>query len=378
MAEVLNTKTRLKSFYFSHKRKIFTTLRLILSAGLITYLVIYKSGFRDFQHFWDILKTINAPLILASASTYVFIVFISSLRWQILLKTQGISISKGYLSSSFLIGSFFNNLLPTSVGGDIYRSVDIANKAKVSIGKSASVLVMDRFSGVITSSIYAIIALLLGFRTVGRTSYVIPVIVFFAVCVIILFFLLNPSILRLNKLVKKIKFLSKIREKLKEVYHTFRSFKKFKLALVQALLCSFALQFGFIVNCYLAARALGIDLSFASFVFIVPIVATIAMLPVSIGGTGIRENSLVFLMVALGASSEKATVTSLLLFAMIITVGIIGAVVYAVRPFILKQPKGLKAVLEKEIEIVTEEGLIEAAEEEIGKEDLDTDKNSAG
>jgi len=63
---------------------------------------------------------------------------------------------------------------------------------------------------------------------------------------------------------------------------------------------------------------------------------------------------------------------------MIITVGIIGAVVYAVRPFILKQPKGLKAVLEKEIEIVTEEGLIEAAEEEIGKEDLDTDKNSAG
>jgi len=139
--------------------------------------------------------------------------------------------------------------------------------------------------------------------------------------------------------------------------------------LVLALLCSFALQFGFIANCYLAARAFGINLSFASFIFIVPIVATIAMLPISIGGTGIRENSLVFLMVALGASSDKSTVTSLLLFAMIVTVGIIGAFVYIFRPFILRQPKGLKAVLGKEIEIVTEEGLIEAAEEEIEKED---------
>jgi glycosyltransferase 2 family protein len=378
MAEVLNSKTGLKSFYFKHKKKIFTVLRLIISAALIMYLVIFKSGFRDFQHFWDILKTVDMPLILASVSIYIFVIFISSLRWQILLKTQGIIISKGYLSSSFLIGSFFNNLLPTSFGGDIYRSVDIANKAKVSIGKSASVLVMDRFSGVITSSVYAIIALLLGFRTVGRTSYVIPVIVFFAVCVVILFFLLNPSFLGLNKLVKKIKFLSKIREKLREVYHTFQSFKKFKLALVLALLCSFALQFGFIANCYLAARALGIDLSFASFVFLVPIVATIAMLPLSIGGTGIRENSQVFLMVALGASSVKSTVTSLLLFAMIIMVGIIGAIVYIVRPFILKQPKGRKAVLEKEIEIVTEEGLIEAAEEELEREDPDIDKNPAG
>ena len=373
MAEVSNKKTGLKSFYFRRKKKLYTALRLILSAGLITYLIIFKSGFRDFQHFWNVLKTVNIPLILASVSIYVFIVFVSASRWQILLKTQGIRISRGYLSSSFLIGSFFNNLLPTSVGGDIYRSVDIANKAKVSIGKSASVLVMDRFSGVITSSVYAIIALFLGFRTVGKTSYVIPVIVFFAVCVIILFFLLNPSFLGLNRLVKKIRFLSKISEKLKEVYHTFRSFKKFKLALVSALLCSFALQFGFIVNCYLAARALGIELSFESFIFIVPMVATIAMLPISIGGTGIRENSLVFLLVALGAPSEKSTVTSLLLFAMIITVGIIGAVVYAVRPFILKQPKDRKAVLEKEIEIVTEEGLLDAAEVETESKNQDTD-----
>jgi len=328
-----------KQFYAKHKKKISTTLRILISAGLIAYLIIFRSGFKDFNNFVDILKTINIPLLIASASIHIFGIWISAFRWQILLKTQDIRISQGYLSSSFLIGTFFNNLLPTSIGGDIYRTIDIANKEKISIGKSASVIVVERFSGVISAATYAIIALFLGFRTVGKTSYVIPVIVFFAVCIILLFIILNPSILRLNKVVDRIKFLSRTREKLREIYHTFMSFKKYKLALISVLICSFALQFGVIGNYWLAARSLGINLSFESFIFIVPIVATIAMLPISIGGTGIRENSLVFLMVALGAPSDKSTVCSLILFAMLIVLGIIGAVVYIVRPLFMKQPR---------------------------------------
>ena len=359
-------KKRLKQFYTKHKKKIFTGLRILISAGLIAYLVIFKSGFKEFSHFVDILKTINIPLIIASASIHIFGIWISALRWQILLKTQNIRISQTYLSSSFLIGSFFNNLLPTSIGGDIFRTVDIANKAKISVGKSASVIVVERFSGVISAATYAIIALFLGFRTVGKTSYVIPVIVFFAVCVILVFIILNPSILRLNKVIDKIKFLSRIREKLREVYHTFMSFKKYKLALVAVLFCSFALQFGVIGNYWLAAKSLGIGLSFESYIFIVPIVATIAMLPISIGGTGIRENSLVFLMVALGAPSDKSTVCSLILFAMLIVLGIIGAVIYVVKPFVIKQPRISKVELKEEA--VLEKSPEDLAEEENGQD----------
>ena len=330
-----NFKTRIKSFYGKHKKKIFTILRIVVSVGLIAYLI--KSQFKDFKTILDMIKTVDIPLLLAAASIHIFGVWISAVRWQILLKTQNVRISQGYLSSSFLIGSFFNNVLPTSIGGDIFRSLDIANKAKVSVGKSASVLVIDRFAGIISAALYAVIALFLGFATIGTTSYVIPVAIFFAVSIILGFLILNPSILRLNKIVRKIKFLSKIREKLVEVYHTFLSFKKYKLALFEALLCSLALQFGVICNYYLAARSLGINLSLTSFIFIVPVVATIAMLPIAIGGTGLRENALVFFMVALGAQNEKAAMTSLLIFAMILVLGIVGGITYAVRPFILKQ-----------------------------------------
>ena len=252
-------KNKLKAFYAKHKKKILTALRLVVSAALIAYLIFFRSEFKTFGDFINIIKTINIPLLLAAASMHVFGVWISVVRWNILLRTQKIKISQGYLASSFLIGSFFNNLLPTSIGGDIFRTVDISKKGGVSIGKSASVIVIERFSGVVSAATYAIIALLLGFRTIGKTSYVIPVIVFFVLCILLGFIILNPQFLRLGKLVNRIRFLSKIREKLKEIYHTFQSFKKYKLALFEAMLCSFALQFGIIVHYWLAARSLGVE-----------------------------------------------------------------------------------------------------------------------
>ena len=353
-----NFKNKIKSFYVKHKKKIFTIFRIVVSIGLIVYLI--KSQFKDFNTILALIKTVYIPLLLAAASIHIFGVWISAVRWQILLKTQGIRISQGYLSSSFLIGSFFNNVLPTSIGGDIFRSLDAANKGKISIGKSASVIVIDRFAGVISAALYAFVALFLGLATIGTTSYVIPIAIFFAICIVLVFLILNPSILRLNKIVHKIKFLSKIREKLVEVYHTFLSFKKYKLALFEALLCSLALQFGVIGNYYLAARSLGVNLSLASFIFIVPVVATIAMLPITIGGTGLRENMLVFFMVALGAQHEKSAMTSLVLFAMLLVLGIIGGIIYAVRPFILKQPqpsqKDLEQNLDSSVEDMADQG----------------------
>ena len=71
-----------------------------------------------------------------------------------------------------------------------------------------------------------------------------------------------------------------------------------------------------ILEYYLAARALDIDLGLVAFIFISPVVAIITMLPISIGGLGLRENSLVFILVAMGVINERATVFSLLILVM--------------------------------------------------------------
>jgi hypothetical protein len=87
-----------------------------------------------------------------------------------------------------------------------------------------------------------------------------------------------------------------------------------------------------ILNYYFAARALGIELGLVAFIFIVPVVAVIAMLPISIGGIGLRENSLVFIMVAMGVINEKAAIFSLIIFAMFLLLGLMGGLTYIIRP----------------------------------------------
>jgi len=325
---------KIKLFYRKNKKKIFIAFRIIISAGLIGYLI--KTQFSDFASIIDILKHISIPLLLLSASTHVFGIWITAVRWQALLRTQNVNLSVRYLTSTVLIGFFFNNFLPTSVGGDVYRAYDIKNKGKLPIGSSLSVIVVERFSGIISAVCYLIIALFLGFTAIGTQSIIIPIIIFFVIVVIGALLILHPSVLRIDKLIKKIRFLSKIRESLTNVYHTFLSFKKYKLVLAKVLLFSFSLQFAVILNYFFAARSLGIDLGLTAYIFIVPIVATISMIPISLGGIGIRENTLVFILVSMGVLNEEAAMCSLILFLMLIIIGAIGGITYIIRPFLSK------------------------------------------
>jgi len=327
-------KNRIISFYRENRKLILLLIRIIISVSLIVFLL--KTQFKDIRSALEIIKSVNKPLLILSLSTHIFGIWITAVRWNTLLGTQKVKLGTTTLTLTVLIGFFFNNFLPTSIGGDVFRTYDAAKKANIPIETSASIIIVERFSGIISASTYAIIALFLGFTAIGNQSFIIPVIIFFIICIIIAFFILNPSILRLNKLINKIKFLKKVKEKLANIYFTFLSFKKFKWVLVRVMIYSFLLQFAVILNYFLAAKSLGINLNLTAFIFIVPVVTIIAMVPISIGGIGIRENALVFIMTAIGVGSEQAALCALLIFLMLIFIGIIGGIIYSIRPHYIK------------------------------------------
>lgn len=332
-----NILKKVRDFYLRYKKIINTTLRIAISVGLIIYLI--SSQFKDFKTVSGTLRGINILFISLSFSTIIYGIWITAFRWQTLLKTQGIRLSILSLASSTLIGVFFNNFLPTSIGGDVYRAYDVTKKTGFPMSSSVSVIVVERLSGIIASAMFAVAALFLGFSAIGGKSIIIPIVIFLALSIIIFFLILNPNIFGLKKLAKKIKFLSKLFEKLINVYNTFLSFKKYKLVIIKVLFYSLSLQFAVVINYWLASRALGISLDLTAFIFIVPVVSIISMLPISLGGIGVREGSLVFLMVSLGAQNAKAVMCSLLLLAMSLIMGVIGGLVYAIRPLIAKKEK---------------------------------------
>lgn len=324
-------KKKIISFYKKNKKAILLILRIVISVSLIVFLV--KTQIKDFPTIIEILKSSNKILLLLSLLTHVFGIWITAFRWRTLLDTQNVKLSTGALSVTVLIGFFFNNFLPTSIGGDVFRTYDASKKGKIPLGTSASVIIVERFSGVVSASVFAIVALFLGFTAIGNQPIIIPIVIFFIISVIIAIIIINPSAFGVRRLFNRFKFLRKIKEKLSNIFNTFASFKKHKVVLLKVLIYSFLLQFAVVLNYYLAALALGIDLGLAAFIFIVPVVSIIAMIPISIGGIGLRENSLVFIMVALGVVSEEAALCSLLLLLMLILVGMVGGIVYIVRPY---------------------------------------------
>ena len=327
-------KKKLLSFFKKNKKRLFMVLRIAISISLIFFLI--KTQFKDIRSITEVLRSANINLILLSAATHIFGVWITVVRWKTLLLTQKINLGMGYLTSSALIGLFFNILLPTSVGGDIFRAYDVAKKTGKPVEISLSVVLVGRFTGIISAMVYAIIALFLGFTAIGERSVIIPIAIFFFICAVIAFIILNPSLLRLDKIIGRIKFLNRIRQRLINIYQAFLNFKKFKWALVRVFIYSLLLQFSVILFYFFAARAFGIQLDLAAFFFIVPMITIIAMVPISIGGIGLRENSLVFIMLSLGVINEKAALTSLITLLFLLFLGIIGGIVYIVRPLILK------------------------------------------
>ena len=330
-------KNKIVSFYRKNKKVILLIARIAISVSLIVYLI--STRLNDFSSIIEILKSSNKLLLLLSLSTHALGTYITAVRWKALLNTQKVKLSTATLSVTVLIGSFFNNFLPTSIGGDVFRTYDASKKGKIPLSTSASVILVERFSGVVGAATYAIIALFLGFTAIGHRSVIIPIIIFFVVTVILAFLIINPSLFRLGKISNKFKFIRKLKEKLSNVYNTLISFKKYKKELIVVLIFSFLLQFTVILNWWLAAMALEIHLTLTAFIFIVPVVATIAMVPISIGGIGLRENSLVFIMVTMGITNEKAALCSLLILLMIILMGIIGGIIYIIRPYFESRSK---------------------------------------
>ncbi len=330
-------KNKIIAFYRKNKKSILLVLRIVVSISLITYLI--KTRFENFSSIFEILKSSdiillpNIILLLLAMLTHVFGTWITAFRWKALLNTQDVKLSTATLSVTVLIGLFFNNILPTIIGGDVFRTYDVSKKAKIPLSSSASVILVERFSGTVSSAIYAVAALFLGFTAIGNQPVIIPIVIFFVIVAIIALIIMKPSIFGIAKFLKRFKFANRIKEKLSNAYNTLMSFKNHRIVLLKVLVYSFFLQFAVILNWYLSAMALGINLSLTAFIFIVPVVSTISMIPISIGGIGLRENSLVFIMVAMGVANEKAALCSLLILFMLILVGLVGGIVYVVRPY---------------------------------------------
>ena len=92
-------------------------LKVIVSVGLIAFLMNQV----DFKEIIIILKKVDMKMILFALLLLIIQIFIANLRWQVVLNSQKININFNKTLMFFWSGLFFNQVMPSSVGGDVIR-----------------------------------------------------------------------------------------------------------------------------------------------------------------------------------------------------------------------------------------------------------------
>ncbi len=311
-------------------KKIIT--KCVVSCLLLGYL-LYKT---DLSAIWTALKTTNPFWIVISFSLHIIGFLLTAYRWQMLLAARGAYFPTWYLVRSVLIGIFFNNFLPSTVGGDVYRAYDTA-KHVGSKTESMTVVVVERLTGIFALGLFAVFALLLGFSHFGRIPIIWSAIGGLIVVFLLFLAAMNRDVAKTVKVLFehpemiRIPFLSKLQVKFKQIYDALCVYKRNKRVMFIAFLLALLLQVNVIVHYYFISYALALPVPLLYFFLIIPVVTVVLMVPIFINGIGGREAAYILLLGKFGVTSSEAIAFSWIAFGMILVQGIAGGIVYALR-----------------------------------------------
>jgi uncharacterized protein (TIRG00374 family) len=235
------------------------------------------------------------------------------------------------LICSLLVGHFFNNLLPSTIGGDAFRVYDIARYSKKNM-QSVIAVVTERMMGTLALATIALLAVIFGFWVVkGVYAFNWLVSGFFLIILISFLIFTNQNFVdNVTQVFRKLK-LNKISKKIREAYDVYNFMKSKRNALWVVFIISVILQINVVIHYYFISISLNLGISILYFFIIIPIVLIVLLLPISINGIGVREGSYVFLMALVGVPGQKAIAFSWLAFGLIVLIGVVGGVVFALR-----------------------------------------------
>jgi glycosyltransferase 2 family protein len=136
------------------RRILFSTIKIVISAALL-YLALRKANFSDLASRIDVASL--GWLGLAIAATFLQI-FIGVLRWRIVSAECGAPLPIRQAMRYNLIGAFFNQTLPSSIGGDAVRLWLVARAGAGWRAATYSIFV-DRAIGLIALAVMIVASL---------------------------------------------------------------------------------------------------------------------------------------------------------------------------------------------------------------------------
>lgn len=304
------------------KKVVSNILRFLISFGVLGGLV-YLIGL---DRIIDNFRSVDPALLLLAIGIFVVILVLMAFRWQILLVSQNHSPGYWKLLMFYYIGYFFNNFLPTAIGGDVSRAYYVG-RANGNLPLSVGTVLFERILGVLATLTLATISMIWVAKELDP-AIIFTTAVVFGIVMVSMIVLLNPALFSLcQRIFSKISIFS-IGEKINSILESIHFYRNAKFAVLGGYLLSVTFQFLFVAMNYVLAQSLGLSqVTFIQLLLVIPITFVMGLLP-SVNGLGVRESGYVVLLANVfhSATAGEAIALSLLNTSVPVLVSLAGGV----------------------------------------------------
>lgn len=284
---------------------------------------------RSAAYLRPVLRPATLALLASALAATLLATGLATLRWHRVLAALDIRSRLSSLFPHYLAGLFVSNFLPTTIGGDVLR----ASRLSASNGEppqSFASVVLERLSGWVVLPVISLVTLAINpgllRPPLERASHLVVLIslVTLAALGIVLLGASSPGIGR--RLEAQAGWLRFVRA----IHLGLTRFRRRPGAAVEVLIVGFAYQLVMVLAAFLAAKALGLAVSWTAVLAFMPAVAIVQVLPApTIGGLGVREGAFVLFLHPLGVSADQAITLGLLVYGINLGASLLGAPAFA-------------------------------------------------
>lgn len=307
-------------------RPLVIAARVVVS-GVLVWLLLSRTELRDVGAAFRSASPL--PLVYAFLLNFVGY-FLSVSRWRLLLAAQGVAASRLALTGSHMTAIFFNNLLPSIIGGDAMRIYD-SWKLGATRTAAVAVIAMDRLTGMVAILLCAVAAILVSGILAGSTSWTLAGAFLLVAAAGVGIALLAHSADRIARVSMRLRRSYRLRATLDRFGAAFQAFSGTPRTIARAFGLSVLLQINVIAFYALIASAFDLGVPLYAFFLIIPPALAAMMLPISINAIGIRENAFAYLLGVYGVAAADAVAFAWAAFGIVLIHGVMGGVVYALR-----------------------------------------------
>lgn len=297
-------------------------IKLTVSISIIAFI----AGGIDWHAFKEIIKDADFMLLATAFILLVVERLWAVIKWRFLLIHQNVPVSLWRLFCIYTIGAFWGLFLPSSLSTDVVRGYYLSQNTSDSAMSAASVI-MDRMMGLFSLLFICLISVALYSATFDRsvTLYITGLTALSIIAGMIAHRETVPDLLE-----QRFVFFSQkpLGRKLVAMHRAFLSFKRFPLIMLGSFCYSCILQIIRVITIYVTAKAFAIDAEILTFFLVVPVTMIIIMVPISIGGLGVREGSFVALFSLVNIGLNESFAISATNSIMVTVIGLSGGLVY--------------------------------------------------